>query len=1379
MATVNKTVQVRVVTLDPATGTLIPVPNAALRCKNSEWLWDGDLSDGSHTSDADGRAAVVLSFEEGNEAKLNPYFVISIPDGSRQVPAGAPAARRVSLPDSWETRHAEKRRIRRLDDYADPARPLELLVGLPAHLRLAYSDFDPSGVHNPLALPAGSARVYLADYDEFFFIDFLNPDDTMTGFGYDPAADRIIPVGENDSYAFFDTWPTAPSAFDGLPAAPRAWLDQPGAPVGSLGGGSFVRTGALAVDPHGFVFVGDGNLVRRFYPDGTLCETIGLPGTGVNFNNPGGLAVDQYRNLFVANTGSNEVFFFQLQYFDGGSGTYIFAGFVNSGTAGPFGAPGGLAVMPNRVVDGEELLAVCDTTNARVQVFRITITTPVPARSSRSSEPYVTVGLAPLTALGSASVFASPVGVAADRQRRLYVCDFAQHKVSRWLLDATGLLFTLQVTFEKAGGGAGAGAGEFTMPTGLALDTKSGYLYVAELGNQRVQRLDAETGANLANWTHTYTPALANPFTPGTVATDARGEVYAADMANFRVLRGSTFDAAGAPLPDNTAPRIVGSPWTPVSEAPHMAAPGYVTLAPDGRLWVADSGNNRVLRFARDGAGALTVAPDVIGAAAGLSGPVGIAVASDGAAFVADSVNDRIVPFNAAQVAQAPLGSSGSGDNQFDDPRGIALVQRTEALIYVADRANNRVQIIKPDGSFTGRLTGGGGTNLSAPEDVAVDRAGNLFVADTGNQRIVQYDAADVFVRVIVPVGTGFSLQQPSGVAVDGEGKLIVADRQQRRVYRMDTAGAVLAMWDLRSLTMENTALAPIYPELARQQVLQAPARALLSDRGLLMVADTGNDRVRLVRVFTGLDVVLFDLGEDLPDISCRVITKVDARAELGLELNVGDVSIFDDSHDFESDPADDFSDDRFRFERILGPQRTTNGAIHTATTVRGVQRWYQQYTSTDEAGQRWGVAANSRTLDVDLIGGDNSYQFLDVNLGMDSPHGQRSDAWDPGVIAHEMTHWVYGKAIQPYPPYSLAGLIELSSSHTVAKFGSYNLALSEGWAEYVAMFWERDYGSYDRVRGMRNARAGQTFPGVSESGRAPYRYIFGGPASDPLPSFQDVNVGLQNEGCINMALYQIHHILADPGVLFADAPSFWHRHNAGLSDAQRQRFVDVIWKTLRRFELDPPLEEIDKASLIYLRNLLDQAHVAQAAFAPLVQSIYELNNILMPSVRIFVEGNQTALGDELALPAGSSRSLVVRVRDATQRPLRGYNLRFRAGAVAQFALAGGAGPVVRHGRRTAALPTELQRATSASGEVTITYTAPAGGAGTTETLRVSYQPDFDTDEHFEPPTRGDDRETTLRKLYMYELRSAAKTWAGTGNNFGAEVVKTLRLKVT
>src|SRR4051794_23212478 len=99
-------IQVRVVTLDPARAQLIPVEGAQVTCKNSSWLIDGTLSTASATTDAQGRATVTISFDDGHEQSLNPYFAIKVPDAKRTVPAASPAALQVKLPGEWETRHA-------------------------------------------------------------------------------------------------------------------------------------------------------------------------------------------------------------------------------------------------------------------------------------------------------------------------------------------------------------------------------------------------------------------------------------------------------------------------------------------------------------------------------------------------------------------------------------------------------------------------------------------------------------------------------------------------------------------------------------------------------------------------------------------------------------------------------------------------------------------------------------------------------------------------------------------------------------------------------------------------------------------------------------------------------------------------------------------------------------------------------------------------------------------------------------------------------------------------------------------------------------------------------------------------------------------------
>ena len=83
-------------------------------------------------------------------------------------------------------------------------------------------------------------------------------------------------------------------------------------------------------------------------------------------------------------------------------------------------------------------------------------------------------------------------------------------------------------------------------------------------------------------------------------------------------------------------------------------------------------------------------------------------------------------------------------------------------------------------------------------------------------------------------------------------------------------------------------------------------------------------------------------------------------------------------------------------------------------------------------------------------------------------------------------------------------------------------------------------------------------------------------------------------------------------------------------------------------------------------------------------------------------------------------------------------------------------------------------RASNVSGIVNFSYTAPASAG--TDTLTITYQPNFDSDDAFDYPAKGDNLETTLRKLYLYELRTAAKIWAGTQNNRGAIVRRTLTI---
>jgi sugar lactone lactonase YvrE len=216
-----------------------------------------------------------------------------------------------------------------------------------------------------------------------------------------------------------------------------------------------------------------------------------------------------------------------------------------------------------------------------------------------------------------------------------------------------------------------------------------------------------------------------------------------------------------------------------------------------------------------------------------------------------------------------------SGDNgpataaRLNTPRGAAL--DADGNLYIADSGNNRIRRVD---AATGTITTVAGTGVAgfsgdagpasaarlwSPRDVVIDGSGNLFIADSRNNRVRRIDAATGIISTVAGTGvfgagadgilaTASDLREPVGLAVDAAGHLYLAERSGHRVRRVDAATGFIT-------TVAGTGVAGFNGNgiLATAAQLNAPAAIIADEGGHLFIADTGNNRVRRISAATGL----------------------------------------------------------------------------------------------------------------------------------------------------------------------------------------------------------------------------------------------------------------------------------------------------------------------------------------------------------------------------------------------------------------------------------------------------------------------------------------------------------------------------------------------
>ncbi len=455
-----------------------------------------------------------------------------------------------------------------------------------------------------------------------------------------------------------------------------------------------------------------------------------------------------------------------------------------------------------------------------------------------------------------------------------------------------------------AGGGTDDGrlaiAADLNRPVGLAV-APNGDLYIADWLNQRVRKVAADTGVittvagnGSGGFTGDGGPATeASIDEPMGVALDPAGNLYIADMSNARIRRvdaktgiittfagGGGYGFAGD-----------GGPAT----AAKLGLVSAVAIGPAGDVYIADSSNNRVRKvstsgiittiagsgtwgFSGDGGPATAASLELSGSEAGeltVGTPTSLAVDSTGVIYISDTYSHRVRKVDASGTITT-LAGNGTGAFAGDGGPAVAASLRTPAGLtldssgglLICDSDNFRVRrvvlatgaIMTIAGSTPGE-SGDGGPAVAAqfvwPAGIAQNAAGDVFVSDQATDKVRRIAATTTIVSTYAGLGVRFSgdggvgtaalVLGPAAMAIDSSGAVTIAEYEGNRIRRLAADGRIstIAGNGLNSYSGDNGP--------AVSALLSNPGGVALDSAGSVYFADISNNRIRRIAAGSGI----------------------------------------------------------------------------------------------------------------------------------------------------------------------------------------------------------------------------------------------------------------------------------------------------------------------------------------------------------------------------------------------------------------------------------------------------------------------------------------------------------------------------------------------
>jgi sugar lactone lactonase YvrE len=506
-----------------------------------------------------------------------------------------------------------------------------------------------------------------------------------------------------------------------------------------------------------------------------------------------------------------------------------------------------------------------------------------------------------------------PQGVAADSSGNFYIADVGNQRIRK--VDLNGIITTIAGNGSAgfSGDGGQATAAEIWNPSQLGFDA-GGNLYFVDQGNGRIRKIDTSgiittvAGAGFggsaipANGVPALSARFNQPFYGVAVAPD--GTIFIADTNGSHVWEVDSSGPGQGLLHSVAGNGTLGESGDggPADLAQTFQADN-VAFDSEGNYYIADWVMSVIRKVTPDGT--ITTVAGLLGGTqytgyrgyngdeipatqALLHSPAGMAIDAAGNLYIADSFNNRIRKIDTDGIIHTVAGNGiegYSGDSgpatqaELDTPNGVAVDQ--QGNIYIADTGQssinpstlggNRIRKVAPDGTITTIAGNGvGGYNadgipavaaeVNGPYGLALDSAGNLYLADTFNSRVRKIDMSGVIPTISTVAGNGtagFSgdggpataaeLASPVGVSLDKKGSIAIADSYYsvQRVRMVDPSGNIA--------TMAGNGTAGLSGDggPAAQAMLSYPGGVAFDPGGNLFIADGtypyGNNRIREV----------------------------------------------------------------------------------------------------------------------------------------------------------------------------------------------------------------------------------------------------------------------------------------------------------------------------------------------------------------------------------------------------------------------------------------------------------------------------------------------------------------------------------------------------